>query len=279
MKIDLHTHSTCSDGNLSPSDLIDFFVKMDINIASLTDHDSTEGLNEAYEKLGTLDTHLELIPGIEISAVHPLVRNSEVHVLGYFMHYNDPVFQQTLTYFRGQRELRCKKIIGRLNELGYQLSWDDLKPTGSSIGRPHIAKALFEKGYLRTPKDAFKGLLNEGGSAFVNQENISMQGAVDLIRSVSGVAVLAHPVYVKNYDAILPTLQEMGFSGFEVFYPEFTLHEQKQLLKRAHQLNLLPCGGSDYHATGISGENLPGTGGPSQDIFNELRRRAKASNE
>lgn len=277
MTIDLHTHSTCSDGNLAPGDLISFLIKQNIRIAALTDHDSTEGLDEAYAKLNSYNDQLELVAGIEISAVHPLVKNSEVHVLGYFIDYKDHLFQTTLMDFRNKRELRCQKIVDQLNTLGYQISWQDIKPTGSSVGRPHIANALYDKGYIKTPKDAFKGLLNEGGSAFVNQENISMQGAVDLIHSVHGVAVLAHPIYVKNYDAVLPVLHEMGFDGFEVFYPEFTPQEQGKLLKRAEQLHMLPCGGSDYHATRRPGEHLPGTSGPPPDVFSELRRRAKIS--
>ena len=274
MKIDLHMHSTYSDGNLPPAELMSYLIDQGVSIAALTDHDSTEGLHEAYLAISKSDSQLELITGIEISAIHPLVNNAEVHVLGYFIDYQNPQLQNKLTQFRNEREQRCRKIIDRLCALGYRLHWDDLKPTGSSIGRPHIANALYEKGYIKNPKEAFNGLLNEGGHAFVMQENISMQGAVDLIRSTGGVAVLAHPLYVKNYETIMHLLPTMGFSGFEVFYPEFSSLEQQNLLTIAHELNLLPCGGSDYHAKGLVGEHQPGAGGPPLAIFNELRAAA-----
>ena len=276
--IDLHMHSTFSDGCLAPTKLMQLLARRNVDVAALTDHDSTSGLDEAFAEAAT-HHQLRLIPGIEISADHPYAANTDVHVLGYFIDYHDAQLQTELKHFREDRDLRGQRMVEKLSALGYPLAWDRVKEIAqeAGVGRPHIARAMLEKGYIAEIRDAFNGLLNDGGAAFVDRPHVSLQGAVDLIRRVGGVAVLAHPLYVADYEYLVPRLADIGFVGFEVHYAGFTIEQRTSLLALAHRYDMLPCGGSDYHATGSTGETLPGSSGPPLDVLQELEARAAPS--
>ncbi len=277
-KIDLHMHTTLSDGRLTPEELVGLLDRQGVDVAAVTDHDSTEGLDaaiaaaEAYPKL-------RLIPGIEISADHPTNAKADVHVLGYFLDYHDDAFQERLRGFRDDREQRGRRIVESLVAQGYPVEWERvLEIAGDAgVGRPHIAQALVERGYIKTVKEAFNGLLNDEGTAFVGRSHLSLAESVELINSVGGVAVLAHPLYVPGYEALLPQLAGLGIVGFEVHYGEFAPDRRKELARLAERYGMLPTGGSDYHAMGHEGEHLPGTAGPPADVFAELEKRAEAT--
>ncbi len=277
MKIDLHMHSTLSDGRLTPTELVRLLERQDVDVAALTDHDSTEGLDEAFAEADRTPG-LRLIAGIEISADHPDMANTEVHVLGYFMDYHDEGLQRKLRSFREDRDVRGQRMVERLGELGYALDWERVKEIAgdAGIGRPHIARAMVERGYIAEVKQAFDGLLNDRGAAFVGQSHITVRDAVGMIRSVGGAAVLAHPLYVAGYQQLLPQLADMGFAGFEAHYAEFSPEQRHELLALAERYDMLPCGGSDYHAMGKQNEHLPGSAGPPLEVFEELERRAGA---
>ena len=275
-KIDLHTHTTLSDGRLTPTELVQLLDRRGVAAAAITDHDSTEGLDEAFAEA---ERHpgLRLVAGIEISADHPAGEEADVHVLGYFIDYHDGAFQARLRLFREERELRGLRMVQQLAQVGYPVDWERVKEIAgeAGIGRPHIAQAMVERGYIAHVKEAFNGMLNDGGIAFVSRPHISVVESVELIHSVGGVAVLAHPLYVPGYERLVPQLADMGIEGFEVHYGNFAPEQRRELAKLAERYGMLPCGGSDYHAMGHPGEPLPGEAGPPVDVFRELERRTR----
>ncbi len=276
-KIDLHMHTTLSDGRLTPEELVGLLDRQGVDVAAVTDHDSTEGLDAAIAAAERYP-RLRVIAGIEISADHPTDPKSDVHVLGYFLDYHDDAFQERLQAFRDDRKYRGQRIVERLGEQGYAVAWERvLEIAGEAgVGRPHIAQALVERGYIKTVKEAFNGLLNDEGTAFVGRSHISIAESVELIASVGGVAVLAHPLYVPGYEKLIPQLASFGIVGFEVHYGEWAPEQRKSLARLAERYGMLPTGGSDYHAMGHEGEHLPGTAGPPAEVFAELEKRAEA---
>ena len=275
-KIDLHMHTTLSDGRLTPEELVGLLDRQGVDIAAVTDHDSTEGLDAAMAAAERYP-RLRLVAGIEISADHPTDDKSDVHVLGYFLDYHDDAFQERLRGFRDDRLHRGERIVANLAEQGYPVAWERvLEIAGDAgVGRPHIAQAMVERGYIKTVKEAFNGLLNDQGTAFVGRTHISIAESVELINSVGGVAVLAHPLYVPGYEALVPQLAGLGIVGFEVHYGEWSPDQRTDLARLAERYGMLPTGGSDYHAMGHEGEHLPGTAGPPAEVFAELEKRAE----
>ncbi|MDE2836512.1 MAG: PHP domain-containing protein [Chloroflexota bacterium] len=275
MKIDLHMHSTRSDGRLTPTELVGVLAQRQVSVASLTDHDSTEGLDEAVEAAAA-HPGLRIVPGIEISASHPTRSDSDVHLLGYFVDRADAGLQRQLTALREEREERGLRMLERLARLGYSLEWERVRElaAGASIGRPHIARAMVERGYVATYKEAFNGLLNNGGAAFVGRSGVTLEDAAHTIRNAGGAAVLAHPLYVEEYETIVPRLPDMGIVGLEAHYANYDETEQRILFDLAERYGLLPCGGSDYHAMGTENEALPGADGPPREVFEALERLA-----
>lgn len=273
-KVDLHLHTTRSDGRLTPTELVRLVVAQGVHIASVTDHDSTEGLDEAFAEAARHPS-LRLIPGIEISADHPQ-GEGDLHILGYFLRYHDQAFQDQLRHFREGRLNGAKLMVEKLAQLGLPVDWERVQQIAAdaSIGRPHIAQAMVERGYISAPREAFNEYLQDGGKAYVARPHISLEGAVRLIQSVGGIAVLAHPLYLKNFLELLPTLRESGIVGMEVHYAEFTPEQRAGLARLAARHDLLPCGGSDYHAFGTPAEHMPGSAGPPVEVLRQLERLA-----
>ncbi len=270
-------HSTRSDGRLTPTELVEVLAQREVDIAALTDHDTTEGLDEAIAAAAAHPA-LRIVPGIEISASHPTKDNSDIHLLGYFVDRADAALQQQLTALREEREERGLRMLDNLARLGYPLDWERVREIadGASVGRPHIAQAMVERGYLATHKDAFDGLLNNGGAAFVGRVGVTLEDAARTIRSAGGAAVLAHPLYVEEYETLVPRLPDMGIVGLEAHYANFNADEQRALFALAKRYGLLPCGGSDYHAMGNENEALPGSDGPPLEVFEALECLAGA---
>jgi predicted metal-dependent phosphoesterase TrpH len=277
LKIDLHMHTTYSDGKLTPTELVRLLHDRGVDIAAVSDHDSTEGITEA---LGAAEAYPELriVPAVEISADHPTDPKGDVHVLGYFLDHHHAELGTKLASFRDNRLYRGQKMVERLIELGYKITWEHvLEIAGEAgIGRPHIAQALVDSGYIAQIKDAFDGILDDDGVAFVDRPHISMAESAALIRAAGGVTVLAHPVFIPDYESLLPQIGDLGFVGFEVHYGDFDTGLRSSLLALANKYHMLPCGGSDYHAMGHEGEHLPGTAGPPLEVFEELERLAIA---
>ena len=269
--VDLHLHTTASDGRLSPTELVKLLGERGLRIASITDHDSTEGLSEAYAAKEQFPD-LRLIPGIELSTE---AGDSEIHVLGYFLDWKDKEFQRVLSGFREGRVGRGRAMVNRLEELGLPLEWERVLHFAGdgAVGRPHIALAMVEKGYVPGVKDAFDLYLGRDGPAYVDRQKLSPVDAVGIIRGVGGAAVLAHPSYVKNLDAHLVRMKDAGLAGMEVYYSHYPPKTVRKLREIAKRFDLLPCGGSDYHALGQDDERLPGHIGPPEEVVEALRAR------
>ena len=280
VEVDLHLHTTFSDGNLTPTELVDLCAEKGLNTISITDHDSTEGIEEAI-KASEKYKDFNIIPGIELSADQPGI---EVHVLGYFLDYKTDEFQEILTEFRDGRKSRALGIVRKLNDLGIQISWDQVLEIadGAAIGRPHIAQAMVDNGYIEYPKQAFDKYLGRNGLAYVSRPRLTPSGAVKLILEHSGIPVLAHPTYLaqreiggEDWVVIKQNIRELkkvGLVGIEVFYNDYTHEQIHELELIASEFELIKCGGSDYHANGNPGEILPGFIGPSKDAVLEIIR-------
>ena len=269
--VDLHLHTTASDGRLSPMKLVNLLGERGLRFAAITDHDSTEGLTEAYEAKSQFPA-LTLIPGIELSTE---AGDSEIHVLGYFLAWKDEEFQLLLAGFREGRVGRGQAMVERLKSLGLPVEWERVLHFAGdgAVGRPHIALAMVERGYVPGVREAFDLYLGRDGPAYVDRQKLSPEDAVGIIRSVGGAAVLAHPSYVNNLEAHLRRMKQAGLAGMEVYYSNYSPKLVKQLRETARSFDLLPCGGSDYHALGQEDETLPGVAGPPEEVVEALRAR------
>jgi len=269
---DLHLHTTESDGRLSVTELIDVVASSGAKVFSITDHDTTNGLDKAFDYL-KLYPELKLVPGIELSAD---IENDEIHMLGYFIDYHQIAFQDKLSAFRDGRKIRAKMMIEKLSHLGMDITWDRVQEIAGegTVGRPHIALALVEAGYFKVPKEAFANHLNRTGLAYAEVPKISPQEAIQLIKSVGGVAVLAHPYEIVDMTKWVKILKEDGLDGIEVHYGSYDSNTIEHLLRISKAYDLIPAGGSDFHGLGNPGEILPGSVGTPLETFERLERLA-----
>jgi len=247
-KADLHTHSTYSDGNLTPTELIEKAVGRGLEVLALTDHDCTDGIAEALEA-AQKHPPLLFIPGVELSTDLP---REEVHVLGYFLDWQNPRFQGLLARLRRSRMERGQKMLTKLNHLGIDISWQRVKEIAGDgvVGRPHIALAMLEAGHISSLEEAFDRYLSRNGPAYVEREKITPAEAVQLVTDASGLPVLAHPRDLQNIESLLAELKAGGLIGMEVYYQDYDQQAIERLLAIARQHDLLPLGGSDFHGIG-----------------------------
>jgi predicted metal-dependent phosphoesterase TrpH len=277
-KVDLHLHSTESDGRLSPTRLLELAERNGVRRLALTDHDTTQGLAEAFEAGRQLG--VEVFPGIELSTDIP---GTEVHVLGLFLRHEDTAFQQKLAEFRAGRLGRAEQMVAKLGELGVPIAWERvLELAGTaSVGRPHVAQALLEAGHVKSMPEAFDRFIGRNGPAYAERAKLTPAEAVALIHSVSGMAVLAHPLETEGVEAIIPELARDGLDGVECYYQGYDQPKVQHLVALARSFGLVPTGGSDFHGFPMSGmteaRNEPGTVEIPPEVVDELfeRRRAK----
>ena len=269
VEVDLHLHTTESDGRLSPAELIRLVAGRGLKVVAVTDHDITDGLEAAWEA-AKAHPQLHVIPGIELSTDIP---GNEIHILGYYLDHENAEFQAKLRDFQDSRIGRAKEMVDRLAKLGLPVDWERVKEIAGqgAIGRPHIAQAMLEKGYISLPKEAFDKYIGRNGPAYAERVKQTPEEAVQLISSVGGVAAMAHPAQVENLDDILEKLRAAGLKGMEVHYAEYDQPTRDRLAETARRHGLLPCGGSDYHALGVPGEHLPGEAGPPLEVARKLR--------
>ncbi|HLJ35542.1 MAG TPA: PHP domain-containing protein [Ktedonobacteraceae bacterium] len=255
--IDLHTHSTASDGIYSPTELLQRAKDIGLRILALTDHDTTGGLEEAAQAAAKLD--IDFLPGIEINTD---VAGGEVHVLGYFPEFQRPAFQAILKVLRDARERRGQRMVELLNEHGINVAWDRVRAIAQgAVGRPHVAKALLEAGYVQTIGEAFDKYIGTGCYAYVPRYRLTPEDAVHLIASANGLPVMAHPVDLPGLDELrnwLPGLKEAGMVGLETYYGPYTPGDEQALRALADEYDLIPTGGTDFHGPGIHPTPLGG---------------------
>ena len=255
--IDLHTHSTASDGIYSPTELLRRAKEVGLRVLALTDHDTTGGLEEAAKAAAALD--IDFIPGIEINTD---VSGGEVHVLGYFPDYQRPAFQSVLKVLRDARERRGQRMVELLNEHGIDVSWERVRELAQgAVGRPHVAKALLEAGYVQTIGEAFDKYIGTGCFAYVPRYRLTPDDAVLLIASVNGLPVIAHPIELPGLNELrnwLPGLCEAGMAGLETYYGPYTEEQERALRALADKYHLIPTGGTDFHGPGMHPTPLGG---------------------
>ncbi len=271
---DLHLHTTASDGRLTPRQLIDLAALKGLQVVAVTDHDTTDGLEEAFQT-ASLYPDLTLIPGIELGTDIP---GSEIHVLGYWLDVKNLAFQETLARFREGREHRAQGMVRKLAALGFPLEWERVAQLAQgAIGRPHIAQAMVEKGYVASTQDAFTAYLGRNGPAYVERAKLTPAEAIRMILDVGGVPVLAHPREIGDWRKVLPELVAAGLRGMEVYYKLYPPGLVEELKERARALGLMALGGTDYHAIGNPDEVEPGTSGPPLEEVQKLLALAPAA--
>lgn len=260
-QVDLHIHSTASDGKFSPAEIVGRAAALGLTIIALTDHDSVDGIAPALEAAKS-SPRLRVIPGIEISTDMP---DGEIHVLGYFIDYTSDELRSTLERFRSSRQRRAQGMTAKLRDLGINIDWQRVQEIAGdgSIGRPHIAQAMLEKGYIKSIRDAFNGYIEHGGPAYVEREKMTPAEAVALILRSNGLPVLAHPFTASDPEAMIIELKAAGLIGIEAYYNGYTADEINRLVGMADSHSLIATGGSDYHGlddsdeTGLGGAAVP----------------------
>jgi len=252
-RVDLHIHTTVSDGRFSPSEIVYKAIDLGLRVISVSDHDTVNGIPEALNSAQDFPGLL-VIPGVEISTDVP---QGEIHVLGYYIDYTNPQLIVKLEQMRNSRIERARKMVEKLSALGLKIEWQRVLElaTGSSIGRPHIAKALLEKGYIKTFKEAFDRYISRNGPAYVERDKMTPAEAVKLITDVGGLPVFAHPLTFNDYDNMTGDLVNAGLVGIEAYYKSSTLEEIDRIVALSRKYNLIPTGGSDYH--GIEMDEVP----------------------
>lgn len=246
--VDLHTHSTASDGTFSPRELVRHAKKSGLRGFALTDHDTISGITEALEEAGTVG--IEFIPGVEISVQF----SSEMHILGYFNEgsvHNVENLLEKLVYCRNERN---PQMLQKLNSIGVQLSWEEIleESCGGLVARLHFAKALVRKGHVATTREAFERYLSPGKPAYVAKDKLSPEEGIGAIIKAGGVPVLAHPILLRIKmesveRLICERLKTAGLMGIEAVYVENTQEETESLKDIAKKHGLLITGGSDFH--------------------------------
>jgi len=255
-RVDLHLHSTASDGRLSPAEVVGESASRGLVVIALADHDTVDGIALALEAAQAFP-QLRVIPCVEISTDVP---GGEVHVLGYFIDYTNPELLVALEEFRNSRQRRAQKIIAKLGELGIHIEWQRVKELAGSgsIGRPHLAQAMLEKGYIASVREAFDKYISQGGPAYVEREKKTPVEAVELILQANGLPVLAHPLTVNDPEGMIIELRAAGLVGVETYYNGYTIGEINKLVSLAGRYGLIATGGSDYHGLDASSETMIG---------------------
>lgn len=255
-KGDFHLHSTHSDGRKTPAELAEIANRNGLRALALTDHDSLEGMTEMRQALRRYP-QITLVPGVELSTDIP---GNEIHILGYWVDEHDPHFQSELRRFREGRIGRGREMVAKLNALGMRISFARVQEIAgeASIGRPHVAQALVEAGYVASTDEAFERFIGRNGPAYAEREKMTPAQAVQLIRAAGGLAFVAHPTYIENMEQEIASLLPAGLTGMEVYYRHYTPDQVTQLRQVAERLGLFALGGSDYHAMDREGECEPG---------------------
>jgi predicted metal-dependent phosphoesterase TrpH len=273
--IDLHTHSLRSDGALEPSALVERAAARGVTIQALSDHDTLSGVADAIatgERLG-----VRIIPSIELNTESEW---GHVHILGYFLDPADTALEDRLRWLRENRGRRVELMVEKLNALGYPITLARVLEIaqGGSLGRPHLAQALFEAGHVPTYDSAFDTLIADGAPAYVSRVGLSPIEAVQLVVARGGVPSLAHPFTVNGLEELMPLLVAAGLAGIETYYGSHPPATTAACLMLAGRYDLVPTGGSDFHGRGDHGAPLGGTFVPPETIGAlEARRRPIAA--
>ncbi len=263
---DLHVHTTASDGQCTPQEVVAMARAIGLRAIAITDHETTLGVRPAQE--AARGSGLTVVPGVEISTESSL---GEVHVLGYFIELDGQGLEDRLRDLREGRLQRAQRMLAKLAAIGLPLSWDRVRElaAGESVGRPHVARAMLEKGYVSTIDEAFALYIGPQGPAYVERMRVTPPEAIGMVRRAHGVPVLAHPLQVVG---LVPSLVKAGLQGLETSYTGYSVEEVQYLEAIARQHGLTSTGGSDFHGEGVTCGVLGGATVPFE-VVDELRRR------
>lgn len=256
LRVDLHLHSTASDGRFSPAELVRKAAAEGLAVIALTDHDTVDGIATALEAAQAFPM-LRLIPGIEISTDTP---EGEVHILGYFLDHTDCNLQAALEKMRDSRWERARRMVAKLEKMGCPIDWERVREIagGGTIGRPHIAQAMLERGHIEFFQEAFEKYISRDGPAYVEREKVTPSGAVELIVQAGGLPVLAHPLTITEPKQLAIKLKAVGLIGIEVYYASYAAEDVERLVTITDRHNLIATGGTDFHGIDTDAETLIG---------------------
>jgi len=270
LPVDLHSHTTHSDGTLRPGELVRLAKSRDLSAIAVTDHDVTTANGEAIA-VGK-ENGVTVVPGVELSIDYMLVSGGHIDILGLFIDYRQEALNNALDYLREERRKRSEKILDRLAGLGINLSLEEVRAEAGkgSIGRPHIARVLMKQKHVASIEEAFERYLKNGAPAFVDKEKLTAPDAIELIHQAGGLSILAHPfslgfnTYRDLFSEIL-SLKKLGLQGIEVYYTNYSNDMMRSLRRFASSNGMLVSGGSDFH-----GSNKPhvqlGSGSGNLDV-------------
>lgn len=247
--VDLHTHSTASDGSMTPIEIVRYAKERGLAAVALTDHDTVDGINQALEESERVG--IEVIPGVEIS----LDYNTEMHMLGYFFNGSYKKIEPLLEWFRRSREERNPKMIEKLKQMGFDISIDEVvaEAKGRVVARPHIASIMVKKGYVKNVAEAFENYISNGKPAYVKKDSLTPEEGIKAIRDAGGIPVLAHPIYLgldlRKLDKLLSRLVSEGLMGIETYYVDNSREDTGNHLNLAIKYNIVATGGSDFHGS------------------------------
>jgi len=252
LKADLHVHSTASDGVLTPSAVVRLALERGLSVIALTDHDTLSGIAEAQEAASGTD--LEVVPGVEVSSEGSW---GDLHILGFYVDPADPLLNERLRAMQESRAGRARRMVEELARLGMVLSWEEIEEMagGQSIGRPHIARALVNNGYISSIGEAFERYIGREGPAYVPRMRLTPRQVIAAIRGAGGIAVLGHPAY-SDAVGMVEELVSCGLQGLEVYYAQHSPEDIQVLLNLCRRYGLLATGGSDFHGP-AHGEGAP----------------------
>lgn len=279
--IDLHCHSTFSDGSCTPAQLVEMAHAAGLTALALTDHDSTNGIESFMAACARPVNGKTLlgVPGVEISAD---IQKGTMHVLGYFLDTTNGPLQEVLTQIRDGREIRNRKIVAQLQAMGMAITWDEVRSYAGEdvVGRPHFSRALIDKGYVKDNDEAFERYLAKGKPGYADRFRLTPEASIGVILAAGGVPVLSHPFTLeldsKALREYIKHLKNQGLQGMEVHYPEHGPERFREYQALARELGLIATGGSDFHGAvnpdvqlgvGFGGLRVP------DEIAGELARK------
>lgn len=254
LKADLHIHTTASDGLMSPKEVVRWASVKRLTAIGITDHDTVNGISLAEEV--SSEYKVEIVPGIELSTLY---EEEEIHILGYYIDYKAAWFLETLEKIQNSRYKRAENIVSKLNGLGVDITMEKVKSIADNgaVGRPHIARAMIDKGYISNIKEAFKSYIGKDCPAYVERYKLSSGEAIDIIKQLGGISVIAHPGLIKN-KANIGKIIDLGIDGIEVYHSKHDDETVRNALAIASSRKLLITGGSDCHGMKVNNEPILG---------------------
>jgi predicted metal-dependent phosphoesterase TrpH len=270
--VDLHCHSTASDGILTPAGLVTYASERGVSTIALTDHDSTNGVAEAMAVGAELG--VTVVPGVELSSE---IEGLQAHILGYFIDPASASLQHEFAWMNRARRERIGRIVLNLNAAGVPIEADAVfaEAGDGTVGRPHVARVLVTNGYAESVSDAFTKFLTRGKPGYAISEKITPEGAIRAINRAGGVAVLAHPWSTKDPGGAVARLAPAGLAGLECYYGEYSADVRNGLAELARSYDLIPTGGSDFHGPGVKSVDLGAVAVPPESV-DALRAAAES---